>query len=726
MLRIGVFLFGIVATITAKSRCIFGCKPGHVFPNSLNTSKFYCMENIWQGVDITDHEWKIVPGCQRRQKDDLPSTINEEVSFDDWWNTWRKEAPVFTTPVFNTSDGENLSFKECGIWENDKDRPMYQYYVFISDACTGLILSERTIITRPVDANYGRCNEVHKEFVVRRDERNEEMAINVYGGECADKGNIGTCRAGKGLLSQKVRDVKRLRMSKKNFQTQYFVLMWLVDKMIFTPSLRPVCLWNGDNQNDRAQEFYVLDGSSMTLRQTVVLPMKQCYKNIKIGLLDPYRNANAMCTTISGDFGYIDYLFIKKGGRVYLRASLENIFLDEYTDLFTWFDLLPSMRRIVHESADLAMMPQISNLKKRIDFGAEQSFENCGRHPRRNKQKRDDKDPSARGGFIVGGRNSAKGRHPWHGNLLEIDPDTGLASNICGATLISKTTLVTAGHCLLKNDANQRDASALVVVLGMHNVPDFDESSRQEIWVSSFLVHPGYNPSNFKNDIALIILEVEVNFTEYVQPICLWNSDYDLNKIANRTGTVVGWGLTSDHSLANVLQEAEIKVVSYEECYESKRLFFSVNLHPRENFCAGFPQNRSGACKGDSGGGFSMFDRDTQRHFLRGVVSLGRVRKVTKDKEELLTCDPNFYALFTDVANYMRWIVTNSPELNFPAKPKPRQAKPKVEFVENSRRNSLDFSFFLPFFRVAAALFIGSFSTIFFVVPLLNILINCK
>ncbi|XP_059489349.1 mannan-binding lectin serine protease 2-like [Neocloeon triangulifer] len=93
-----------------------------------------------------------------------------------------------------------------------------------------------------------------------------------------------------------------------------------------------------------------------------------------------------------------------------------------------------------------------------------------------------------------------------------------------------------------------------------------------------------------------------------------------------------------------------------------KKKFSSKYMRPTENFCAGIPQTQTSACKGDSGGGLTFYDRDdTERHFLRGVVSMGSVKKFPDD---FVTCNPKFYALYTDVTNYMDWIVQNSPDIN--------------------------------------------------------------
>lgn len=50
--------------------------------------------------------------------------------------------------------------------------------------------------------------------------------------------------------------------------------------------------------------------------------------------------------------------------------------------------------------------------------------------------------------------------------------------------------------------------------------------------------HPEYNPVTKVNDVALLLLNEDVNITMYVTPICLWKEDYGMEKIQGESGTV--------------------------------------------------------------------------------------------------------------------------------------------------------------------------------------------
>lgn len=132
---------------------------------------------------------------------------------------------------------------------------------------------------------------------------------------------------------------------------------------------------------------------------------------------------------------------------------------------------------------------------------------------------------------------------------------------------------------------------------------------------------------------------------------------------------VVGWGIMEEadsRNQANVLQEPTLPVQSYEGCYLEEQNFFSKNLVPGLNFCAGDPKLGNYCrgsltieqtcilwlvgkvtCQGDSRGGFTI--KRNGKWFLRGVVSFGNSKIVQNNKR---ACGENVSSLFVDVTGY--------------------------------------------------------------------------
>lgn len=189
-----------------------------------------------------------------------------------------------------------------------------------------------------------------------------------------------------------------------------------------------------------------------------------------------------------------------------------------------------------------------------------------------------------------------------------------------------------------------REANYLVH-LGKHwlNVPD---EHVREFKVERAILHPSYTRKTFANDIGLLKMNGKVQYTKYIQPICLWD-ELPNQSVYSQTGYVIGWGYTETGNVpAEVLREAQMPVVEAAECLDSNRQVFGEFLSTT-NYCAGY-RNGTSVCSGDSGSG--MFINLNGLWKIRGLVSLG-VKAETE-----ASCNPRDYVLFTDVIRYIDWI----------------------------------------------------------------------
>jgi len=134
----------------------------------------------------------------------------------------------------------------------------------------------------------------------------------------------------------------------------------------------------------------------------------------------------------------------------------------------------------------------------------------------------------------------------------------------------------------------------------------------------------------------------EVQFNNYIRPICLADEESEVAKTTS--GTVVGFGLNGNGTLSDIANKLEVPIRSYHRCTSYSRDHHSYISY--RTFCGG-PADGRGVCSGDSGGGVYVLHND--QFYLRGLVSASLMNNLNQ-------CDIHKEAIFTDVTKYYDWI----------------------------------------------------------------------
>lgn len=112
-----------------------------------------------------------------------------------------------------------------------------------------------------------------------------------------------------------------------------------------------------------------------------------------------------------------------------------------------------------------------------------------------------------------------------------------------------------------------------------------NEVHSQQVDIKKIIIHPNWstNDIRYDADISILMLKRRVEFTEYVQPVCLPGRDEVVFKIR---GHVVGYGKSESGTLhENVPRKVEISSYSNDDCFFSDYQFARFGS-PR-TFCAG-------------------------------------------------------------------------------------------------------------------------------------------
>ncbi|XP_075748997.1 trypsin-4-like isoform X1 [Rhipicephalus microplus] len=230
---------------------------------------------------------------------------------------------------------------------------------------------------------------------------------------------------------------------------------------------------------------------------------------------------------------------------------------------------------------------------------------------------------SRRGGRVVGG--VAADPAPWMVQLLRG------RKHICAGALVSPRHVLTAAHCVQQHRPDLR----LRLAEGAEHAPQH------------VLVHEGFDASELRHDLALLVLERPAAIAR-AEMVCL--PEVNAEGHEDSTALVSGWGSTGPRDQTEQREtvaedspehrEAMVRTLKRDQCEEAYLGLLDIT---EEKLCAA--GDGVDTCQGDSGGPLVVSDPLSDRFSLVGVTSFG------------VRCgDSRFPGVYTRVAAYLPWI----------------------------------------------------------------------
>ncbi|XP_047526194.1 chymotrypsin-2-like [Pieris napi] len=223
---------------------------------------------------------------------------------------------------------------------------------------------------------------------------------------------------------------------------------------------------------------------------------------------------------------------------------------------------------------------------------------------------------------VVGGAAAPDGAVPHQVAIRVPKEDNWL---FCGGAIIEKRWIMTAAHCLVK--IKPKD----IVAAAGTNL----RRGGTEYKISKFIIHEKYDRTSFANDIALMLTEEEIEFSDKVKPVKLASRNTD----PGAKCLLTGWGYTNQKGtkIPDKLQWLNVTALSVYNCQKQLKAFQKKNPFTKKQICT-LTKRGEGTCQGDSGGAL------IENGEAVGVASYN------------LPCAYGVPDVFTRVYEYLDWI----------------------------------------------------------------------
>ncbi|RVE48198.1 hypothetical protein evm_007152 [Chilo suppressalis] len=244
-------------------------------------------------------------------------------------------------------------------------------------------------------------------------------------------------------------------------------------------------------------------------------------------------------------------------------------------------------------------------------------------------------------GRIVGGSVAPDGSHPHMAAMIN---GARIRALVCGGSILSQRTVLTAAHCIAAVWNNGAVISGLHVAVGTNEWAQGGSVYR----ITYNATHPNYVASTIKNDLGVIYTNSPIAFSAIVRPIFL---DFEVIG-AGIEARAAGWGrITHQGAISAQLLELDVFTVSGPDCVEDVARIAEANnmrpppVEPHIELCTMHTAGADhGMCNGDSGSALVRRDRGTQI----GIVSWG------------IPCARDAPDMFVRVSAYEDWLMRHT------------------------------------------------------------------
>jgi Trypsin len=255
--------------------------------------------------------------------------------------------------------------------------------------------------------------------------------------------------------------------------------------------------------------------------------------------------------------------------------------------------------------------------------------------------------------LIQGGFHASKEIFPWTVLIRDVqDNDRSSMHYSITGTLVSNRHVVSSARFVSYYDDSGKlqtvDTNSLQLYFGVGNLNSLTDAGVSSSGVSRIILYPKYIGDHDDIDegsLAVLVASKRLEFTRFVQPICLWPQTQSQADVEGKFGFAVGWGF--DENLEVTEDKKYIRVIVENENF--CKSYYGQNLESvtfSKYFCIN-AVTKGVPCHGDS----PLYIKAGDKWYLRGLFGLSIF-------QEDSSCNPESPTLYEDVAPMTNWILS--------------------------------------------------------------------